>query len=137
MKNTVKTMVLLVAISVVVGGIPAMAEQASVGAVAPGLTLSDFQRAYNGDKPIVAWHKYQDYKYRLNHPVPAATLNANRIRTDSAEWSPSSGADKPHIATMKQNGMVPQTQVGVVGTSFSQSYANLKPGMASFLKNQD
>lgn len=47
------------------------------------LTLADFQRS--GDKPIVAFEKYRQYKYQLAHPAPQPTLDASRMRAEKGE----------------------------------------------------
>ena len=62
---------------------PAYAVVESGTAPAGELPLADFQRS--GDKPVVAWEKYRQYKYRLNHPAPQPTLDASRMRAEKGE----------------------------------------------------
>ncbi len=50
-------------------------------AEAPGKTLADFQRAYAGTKPVIAWHKFQEYQ--MLQKAPRTTLEPSHMRAES------------------------------------------------------
>lgn len=58
---------------------PAFAMETS--AAAPAQTLSEFQRANTGTKPIVAFVKYNESKFLSQ--FPEVTLNVSNLRTDA------------------------------------------------------
>lgn len=82
---------------------PAYAIVESGTAPARELTLADFQRS--AGKPVQAWEQYRQYKQRLKHPAPQATLETSRMRLDPAEMTlseyVSSSGTKPSVAFSK------------------------------------
>lgn len=80
-----KTLMKVGMIGVLAGliAIPAFAFVEGAGVSAEGKTLADFQREYAGTKPMIAWHKYQDYK--LFGEVPQPTLGEKAIRVAPEE----------------------------------------------------
>lgn len=85
--------------------VPAYAVSETAGKELPTLTLSDFQRS--GDKPVVAWNKFQDYKRRLRQ-APQPTLAPSRMVTNEttaprgmSNWDDSHGT-KPVVRFLKQ-----------------------------------
>lgn len=76
MKNYIKGIgMLLVGLFV---AMPAYGMIETSGIAVPARTLADFQRQYSDTKPVVAWHKYQEYQFLQNAPRP--TLEPSRIR---------------------------------------------------------
>ncbi|MBI4549410.1 MAG: hypothetical protein HY714_00590 [Candidatus Omnitrophica bacterium] len=82
MKTHTKIAVLL--ILALIAAVPAFAAAESSIAV-EGKTLADFQREYAGTKPVVAWHKFQEYQ--LVGSAPRPTLSVNRIRLTPEEMT--------------------------------------------------
>ena len=66
---------------------------------APGKSLGDFQKAYSGTKPVVAWHKYQEYL--MLEKAPRTTLAPSRMREETASADPAHGS-KPVIGLLKR-----------------------------------
>lgn len=78
--------------------VPAYAVVETAGAIAPAKTLADFQREYSSTKPVVAWHKYQEYKRLQLAPRP--TLEVSRMRREPMIYNVFSGT-KPIIKALK------------------------------------
>lgn len=109
-----------------IGPALAVADQA-VGAGAPELTLKNFQSIYSGDKPVVQWNKYQEYRYTLRHPAPQTTLNVSSMRSDAI--GPVAGFRNKPNAEIQAQAIEAQLAKGATsGGSYSPSTANLKPG---------
>ncbi|HTL46958.1 MAG TPA: hypothetical protein VL688_02720 [Verrucomicrobiae bacterium] len=58
-------------------------------------TLEDFQRAYSGTKPIVAYEKFARARYGGMYGYPQTTLVTTRIRSD--EDLEKGEGTKPHV----------------------------------------
>ncbi len=82
MKTTLK--VLGFSLAVVALSFPVYAGL-EVGMAPAAKTLIDFQRDFTGTKPVIAWHKYQDYLQMKNVPQP--TLGVSRMRVSPEEMT--------------------------------------------------
>lgn len=87
------TRILVAALAISMTALPVVAASEAGQTGVPELTLADFQSS--GGKPVEAWERYRQYKYRLAHPAPKPTLETSRMRTDSADRFVSSG--KPSV----------------------------------------
>ncbi len=82
MKTTLKVLGLIMMVAAM--AIPVYA--AGEAGVAPmGKTLVDFQNDFSGTKPVIGWHKYQDY-LRLKD-APAPTLAVSRMRVSPEDMT--------------------------------------------------
>ncbi len=118
MKNVIKGIgVLLVGLFV---AMPAygIVETPEMGV--PAKTLADFQRQYSDTKPVVAWHKYQEYQFLQN--VPRPTLEPSRMRTETIRPGEAALASKP-LAEFSRRHRGEET--GYVGSI--QSLSGTKP----------
>lgn len=100
MRNYQKVAELVLPLLLVAVQAYATIETSGVGVEVPGKTLADFQKEYSGTKPIVAWHKYQEYRRLQNAPRP--TLEASRMRTEPLVYDEFSGT-KPIVRFINQN----------------------------------
>ena len=90
--------VLTVALVLILVAIPAYAVMETAGG--GELTLTDFQKMYAGQKPIVAQSEYDWYQYQLKHPAPKVTLEVSRMREEAtlADFQKVYAGQKPIVA---------------------------------------
>jgi hypothetical protein len=83
MKTDTKIAALLILALIL--AMPAFAATEGVTAGIGEKTLADFQKEYAGTKPIVAWHKFQEYQ--LVGSAPRPTLSVAQIRLSPEEMT--------------------------------------------------